>query len=178
VQPALRWGAFQATAAEEISRLPLPEWKLTAPLEPDALYLTLMLAEAAPAGVQAALARLNVNRLTADAVRAAVGLALAGAKASQVAEQLDGWPEAALAAAYVRHSAWRGPLHDYLAHGRWVRPALTGADLIALGLTPGPLFKEILQAVRAARLDGQVIDAEGEHDLVRQMLRSKSKYDC
>jgi tRNA nucleotidyltransferase (CCA-adding enzyme) len=177
VHAALRWDKFQATAAEEISRLPLAEWKLAAPLELDALYLTLMLAEAAPAEVEAALARLNVNRLTADAVRAASGLALAGEKPSQVAAQLDGWTEAALAAAYVRHAAWRGPLHHYLVQGRWVRPALTGTDLIALGLTPGPLFREILQVVRAARLDGQVTDVEGERGLVREMLRSKPNYD-
>jgi len=177
VHPALGWGAFQATAAEEIPRLPLEEWKLAVPLEPDAIYLTLMLAEAAPAEVEAALARLNVNRLTADAVQAATSLVLAGDRPSQVVAQLDGWTEAALAAAYVRHAVWRGPLHDYLTRGRWVRPALTGADLIALGLTPGPFFKEILQAVRAARLDGQVTDVEGEHSLVREMLRLRPTDD-
>ncbi len=177
VHPALRWGEFQAAAAEEISRLPLAQWKLTAPLEPDALYLTLMLAEAAPAEVEAALALLNVNRLTADAVQAASALALAGEKPSQVTAQLDGWTEPALAAAYVRHAAWQGLIHRYLAQWRWVRPALTGADLIALGLTPGPLFKEILQAVRAARLDGQVTDAESERGLIHEMLKSRPAHD-
>jgi len=177
VHPALRWDRFQAAAAEEISRLPLAEWKLAAPLEPDAVYVTLMLAEAAPAEVEAALARLNVNRLTGDAVRAASGLALAGEKPSQVAAQLDGWTEAALAAAYVRHAAWRGFIHRYLAQWRWVRPALTGADLIALGLTPGPLFREILQAVRAAQLDGHVTDAEGQRVLVHEMLKSRPPHD-
>jgi tRNA nucleotidyltransferase (CCA-adding enzyme) len=176
VHRALRWSGPQA-GAEEIPRLPLAEWKLAGPLEPDALYLTLMLADATPAEVGAALARLNVNRLIADAVRAATSLKLAGERPSQVAAQLDGWTDTALAAAYVRHAAWREPLHDYLTRGRWVRPATTGADLIAQGLTPGPVFREILQAVRAARLDGSVTDASGEQDLIRQMLIARSTYD-
>jgi tRNA nucleotidyltransferase (CCA-adding enzyme) len=177
VQPALRWGETQATAAEAIARLPLADWKLAGPVEPDALYLSLMLAEAAPTEVEAALVRLNVNRLTAEAVRAASGLRLAGERPSQVAAQLEGWTETALVAAYVRHAAWRGPLHDYLVRGRRVRPATTGADLIALGLTPGPLFKQILQAVRAARLDGSVTDAAGEQDIIHQMLTARPADD-
>jgi tRNA nucleotidyltransferase (CCA-adding enzyme) len=175
--PALRWGEFQAAAAAEIPRLPLAEWALEGPLEPDGLYLTLLLAEAAPAEVEAALGRLNVNRLAAEAVRAATRLPPAGARPSQVAAQLEGWTELALAAAYLRHAAWRAPLQDYLVRGRRLRPVTSGADLIAQGLTPGPLFKEILQAIRAARLDGQVTDAAGEQDLIRQILASKSTYE-
>jgi poly(A) polymerase len=39
-------------------------------------------------------------------------------------------------------------------------PALTGEDLIAMGLTPGPVFKRILDAVRDAQLEGQVRSRE------------------
>lgn len=35
------------------------------------------------------------------------------------------------------------------------QPLLTGADLIALGLSPGPEFKRLLDAVREAQLDGE-----------------------
>jgi tRNA nucleotidyltransferase (CCA-adding enzyme) len=176
-QPALGWGGLQAAAAREIARLPRPEWALDEPLQPDAVYLTLMLAEAAPTEVEAALTRLNVNRATADAVRLATGLRLTGERPSQVAAQLDGWSEAALAAAYIRHMGWRGALNEYLARGRRVRAEMTGADLMALGLTPGPLFKELLQAVRFARLDGQVTDAAGELALIRQRLSKRSTHD-
>ncbi len=172
--PALRWGDLQAAGAAEIPRLPLAEWKLAGALEPDALYLTLMLAEASPAGAEGALARLNVNRLISEAVRAALGLKLTASRPSQVATQLDGLAETALAAAYVRYPAWRGALHDYLACWRWVRPAITGDDLVAMGLTPGPFFKVILQQVRAARLDGWVSDEAGERELVRQLLTMRS----
>ena len=35
-------------------------------------------------------------------------------------------------------------------------PLLTGHDLIRMGLTQGPLFKELLQRVREAQLDGTI----------------------
>ena len=33
-------------------------------------------------------------------------------------------------------------------------PLITGQDLIALGLTPGPRFKQILEAVQSRQLEG------------------------
>jgi poly(A) polymerase len=49
-----------------------------------------------------------------------------------------------------------------------VRPAplLNGDDLIKMGFTPGPLFKEILQAVEDAQLEGQI----GTHDESRNFV--------
>jgi len=35
-------------------------------------------------------------------------------------------------------------------------PLLRGDDLIAQGYSPGPIFKEILQAVEDAQLDGKI----------------------
>ena len=40
-------------------------------------------------------------------------------------------------------------------------PFLTGRDLIALGLKPGPRFGEILEAVQTAQLDGEIKDRAG-----------------
>ena len=54
-----------------------------------------------------------------------------------------------------------------------MRAETSGDDLIALGLSPGPLFREILQAVRAARLDGLVTDAAGEREVVRRLVDSQ-----
>lgn len=39
-------------------------------------------------------------------------------------------------------------------------PLITGADLIALGLTPGPRFKEILEAVQSRQLEGALTDRD------------------
>ena len=39
-------------------------------------------------------------------------------------------------------------------------PLVTGRDLIALGLTPGPHFKEFLETVQTEQLEGRILDRE------------------
>ncbi len=49
-------------------------------------------------------------------------------------------------------------------------PLVTGEDLIAIGLKPGPVFKRLLDAVREAQLDGQVTTKEQALSLVQRLL--------
>lgn len=55
-----------------------------------------------------------------------------------------------------------------------VRPPrlVTGEDLKALGLAPGPRYKEILQAIEDAQLDGRLRDREAALDFVRTEMRA------
>jgi poly(A) polymerase len=48
------------------------------------------------------------------------------------------------------------------------RPLLTGDDLIAMGYTPGPQFKQILAAVEDAQLEGRLQDTEQAREFVRR----------
>lgn len=48
-------------------------------------------------------------------------------------------------------------------------PLITGGDLIALGLKPGPEFKRILDAVRNAQLDGTISTREEAIELARRL---------
>ncbi|HJV64448.1 MAG TPA: CBS domain-containing protein [Geomonas sp.] len=48
-----------------------------------------------------------------------------------------------------------------------------GHDLKQLGVLPGPRYRELLDAVLCARLDGRVTDREGELDLVKALLRPR-----
>ena len=59
------------------------------------------------------------------------------------------------------------------AHQLDPEPLLTGADLIALGLAPGPQFKGLLSEVRDAQLDRQVENREQAIELVRERLASR-----
>ncbi len=59
----------------------------------------------------------------------------------------------------------------YLNVLRHVNPALTGADLIKLGVPQGPKVKEYLLRLRDARLDGQVDSKREEEDLVRGWVK-------
>ena len=49
-------------------------------------------------------------------------------------------------------------------------PVLTGEDLIAFGLKPGPVFKRLLDAVREAQLEGRVTSKAQALALVKQLL--------
>jgi tRNA nucleotidyltransferase (CCA-adding enzyme) len=64
----------------------------------------------------------------------------------------------------------RRRVEDYVMRLRYVRPSLTGHDLKALGLQPGPLYKNVLAAVLTARLDGEVSAPEEEKALVERIL--------
>jgi poly(A) polymerase len=49
-------------------------------------------------------------------------------------------------------------------------PLVSGHDLVQLGLSPGPRFKELLDLVREAQLDGRIGSAAEAHQLVRTLL--------
>jgi tRNA nucleotidyltransferase (CCA-adding enzyme) len=61
-------------------------------------------------------------------------------------------------------------LAAYLGTYRYIQPQLSGHDLRALGLTPGPQFRTILQRLREARLNGEVTTAGEERALVWQLV--------
>lgn len=56
----------------------------------------------------------------------------------------------------------------YFTQLREVAPLLDGKDLAALGLAPGPAYKEVRQALLDARLNGKVVTREEEEQLVRK----------
>lgn len=50
------------------------------------------------------------------------------------------------------------------------RPFITGDDLVALGLTPGPAFKHVLDDVYDAQLEGRITTRDGAVALVRGLM--------
>ena len=53
---------------------------------------------------------------------------------------------------------------------RKVHPLLTGEDLKGMGLEPGPLFGDLLEALRVSRLEGQVKSRTDEEALIEELL--------
>jgi tRNA nucleotidyltransferase/poly(A) polymerase len=54
-------------------------------------------------------------------------------------------------------------------------PLVNGYDLIALGLSPGPRFGEILEKVQTAQLEGEIRSREDALALVRKLARENEK---
>jgi poly(A) polymerase len=63
-------------------------------------------------------------------------------------------------------------LREWTAEDLTPRPVLTGEDLIRLSLKPGPLFKELLDAVHEAQLDRTITTTKQALEMVRERLRA------
>ena len=74
--------------------------------------------------------------------------------------------------AKARPDSVRRRLLVHLACNQDVKLSLTGADLKALGLKPGPRYKKILDRLLEARLDGEVKSETDERKLVERLARS------
>ena len=64
----------------------------------------------------------------------------------------------------------RRALLSYLNELRFVRPTLTGDDLLEMGAAQGPIIGEILAHLHCARLDGALSDTVEERALARDLL--------
>jgi tRNA nucleotidyltransferase (CCA-adding enzyme) len=61
-------------------------------------------------------------------------------------------------------------LHDYLTSARHIKPHITGEYLKQIGLSPGPAYKSLLQALLEAKLDGEVMTIADEERFVLEWL--------
>ena len=56
-------------------------------------------------------------------------------------------------------------------------PLIMGADLIAMGYRPGPMFRRVLDAVRTAQLDGEIDTPEAAREMARRIASDRSCKD-
>ena len=90
---------------------------------------------------------------------------------SEIAEALGSLPIQVLAGAWIRGGRRaRRRIEWFLRHGRSVRPFLSGDDVIALGVPPGPAVGDCLAALRRLRLDGLVRTRSHERAFVEAWL--------
>jgi tRNA nucleotidyltransferase (CCA-adding enzyme) len=73
----------------------------------------------------------------------------------------------ALMAVVARPDLRKG-IGDFLGISGRIRPALRGDDLKALGIRPGPVYRDILNSLLYARLDGHVQGRDDELRFVRR----------
>jgi len=130
-----------------------------------------------PDEVEALAERLSFPKAMKAIVKGAAVLArqqdtLAKASPSALTFCLEDHPLAAVyaLALVARDENLQQRLHQYAAAWRHIRPATTGHDLRALGLSPGPQYKRILRALRAAWLDGEVASPAEEKALLQRLI--------
>jgi len=98
-------------------------------------------------------------------------------RASRITHLLEPYPTRVLAVIWVASESdlIRKRLLRYQTDWRIVEAALTGSELKAMGLRPGPLFGDLLDTLRDARLDEQVSTQGEEEALVLEMLASRNQ---
>ena len=148
--------------------------------EDKALLLQSALAYWTPIAQHAALAaRLNMSaawaRVAADVERMKGEMeTLAGASAnlSEIHARVAGLYDAAVAsyAAYVDDRAVAAMLDRYQRAMAGLRPALTGDDLLELGMEQGPAVGELLEELLRRRLDGELGTRAEELEYARRRI--------
>jgi tRNA nucleotidyltransferase (CCA-adding enzyme) len=62
-------------------------------------------------------------------------------------------------------------ISNYFTQVRCIKPFIGGKDLMEMGLSPGPVFKEILQAVLEAKLNAKLKTKADELEFARSLIR-------
>jgi tRNA nucleotidyltransferase (CCA-adding enzyme) len=93
-------------------------------------------------------------------------------KPSQFVERVGLYPLNAVEAVYfIAHDEkLKDIFFKYLSEWRHIKPHITGDDLQAHGLEPGPKYGEILRRLRAAWLDGEINSNEQESKLLNELM--------
>jgi len=68
--------------------------------------------------------------------------------------------------AFTQQERVRQWLSHFVTHLRYVKPLLSGHDLRKLGIEPGPVYKQILEDLLCARLNGRVDTLQDEKNYV------------
>lgn len=145
------------------------------------LYFALLTYPLPPAAVQSLLAKYHIRKAYRDLVEE-VGrlrerlpeLNRNGLRPSEVVAILDETSDEARLVLRVASDSWLAQryLDQYQRRWRHVRPELTGDDLRRLGLPPGRIYSQILNRLRAGRLDGTIGSRAEEERLVQEMLET------
>jgi tRNA nucleotidyltransferase (CCA-adding enzyme) len=183
IHPCLTWSSdFDALLTRALHETIDPIWNLPEKLGNVSLRHTLaLLAWLMQYAVEDALAAGDRLRMPGEAQEALTDAhklteelgALTGARPSQVTTRLETYAPVALFLVDLMEpeEEARQLLLNYLKIWRFVQPITNGNTLRQMNLTPGPQFRLILAALRAAWLDGEVTTAEEEERLLLELVQ-------
>lgn len=171
IEPGLSSGAWLRDRFARLrSAHHLEDWGIDTVKELDLLYWGLFLYPL-PADAKERVAKrlLMPRRLTGDlrllpALREACTELERLERPSQIVARLAGFPNELLALEWLATDSGnvKTKIARYTLEWQHVHPFTTGKDLKALGLKPGPIYREIFSVLRAAHLDGEITTREEE----------------
>jgi len=170
LHPSLKGNGWLARKFGQAQGLYYPE------SPPVGLYLALLCYRLAEDESEKLMAYLRPAKLLTQTIRDTLDLkagldVLANSKLprSSIYFLLEGYSPAAITANQLASDSpiARRRLKLFLDKLRYIKPALTGDDLLRMGIPPGPRMKEILHRLHTTRLDGKVRTKNGEVEMVR-----------
>ncbi|MBN2500891.1 MAG: CCA tRNA nucleotidyltransferase, partial [Anaerolineales bacterium] len=183
IHPELVWSApVRALLAELQTEALEPEWGLdeldaTAELQRDLSYV-LWLSHLAADKAQAVGQRLRLPQALLAVIAEAQSIlsdleSIEGRQPSAVVARLEKVPHLAIYAAYLRtgDEEIKTALHTYVQEWQHITPSLDGHDLRERGLPPGPHYRQILNALRDAWVDGRVSSTTEEQSLLEKLIQ-------
>jgi tRNA nucleotidyltransferase (CCA-adding enzyme) len=143
------------------------------------LYLALLAYRLVPAELETLIERLKIARDDADLLHEVVALhqrvetlQVQDVRPSEVYRLLEPYSGPAILITWVATDSpgVRGHLSRYWHDYRHVKPTADGNDLKALGISPGPIYGQILDVLRDACLDGQIASPAEERALLHRLV--------
>jgi len=173
LHPSLKGDGWLAEKFEQARQLSSPN---PPPVE---LYLALLAYPLTVEENESLISYLRLPKLLAQTIQDSIDLksklktlTYPELRRSNVYRLLHGYSQSAIVANSLATSSAiaRQHMETFLRSLRYIKPALTGDDLIKMGVSSGPQIKEILHMLHEARLDGKVTTKQGEEELVKGWL--------
>lgn len=187
IHPGLSWDEDHTARIDALhARSPEEFWGLEPPssglsLNQSLAYI-LWLIEMPVAEAQGVIERLRLPNDLSKAVLAANRLhrdlpALVGKRPSEAVDRLENLPPEAIYTAALAAGAApeRQVLERFARTWRHVTPTITGHHLRDLEIPPGPVYRRILDRLRAAWLDEEISSEQEEATLLEEILREHAR---
>lgn len=182
IHPDLIWDDWLAERFERLKQVePAPEWDIQETwrgigLKPRLGYI-LWLVRLPASRARRVISRLKIPRSLAEEILAARAVwkvfpDLIDLLPSQIDRQLSGLPPLSQFALYLISDPGKGReiLWEYASKWKRITATIDGHVLVKKGLPPGPAYRQVLSALRAAWLDGKIKSAEEESRLLDDLL--------
>jgi len=132
--------------------------------------------------VQGVIKRLKLPRSLAETIRDGCAVwhdlsNLVNEKPSVITTRLAKTPALAIYGIHqvTNEEKARNILEAYAKEWKFITPHTTGYDLHDLSLPPGPTYKQILNDLRNAWLDGEITSLKGEKRLLKKLVKRSTK---
>jgi tRNA nucleotidyltransferase (CCA-adding enzyme) len=64
-------------------------------------------------------------------------------------------------------------ISNFFIKFRYMKPLISGKQLVKMGIPPGPIYGEILEALQDAKIDNEIVTSEDERHFVERFVRQR-----